>query len=138
MVNLYRSFILPSLVPQALCQFCSRSPVMASLHSLAPFPGAKQILTEHSTFLPDMDPFLSVSIQCLKTHFTWDLLQPHISGFPKNFLSGNIQSSHSPQNQRGQEKPRTKQPPNKDSTRYQHQELQFSSVRCLDASVKTQ
>lgn len=74
MVNLYRSFILPSLVPQALCQFCSRSPVMASPHSLVPFPGAKQILTEHSTFLPDMDPFLSVSIQCLKTHFTWDLL----------------------------------------------------------------
>lgn len=109
MANPYRPSILPSPGPQFLCRLCSRPPAMASLHSLAPFSGAKEILMEYSTFLPDMDPFLSVSTQCLQTHFTWEpTVQPHLSELPKSFPPGNTQSPHSSQNQRGQQKPRDK------------------------------
>lgn len=84
----------------------------------------KQLLMEHSAFIPPVNPlrlpnpslFPSVSSQNLEissTFFQW----PHLSGSQKNFFFSSTQLSHTPKNQKGQQEPRGKSPKSEDKTR---------------------
>lgn len=84
----------------------------------------KQLLMEHSAFIPPMNPlrlpnlplYPSVSSQNLEiysTFFQWS----HLSGSQKNFLFSNTQLPHTPKNQRGKQEPRGKSPKSEDKTR---------------------